>query len=145
MFTMRILTASIMLIICSVEDIRTRQINMLVVYVAGFVGIILNLCIKSYTGFIGGIIPGTVILIFSKKCKGIGEGDAYIFMVLGLINGIEDILITLYLSSIFSSIYALCLRVLKKADYKSGFAFVPFITLGYFLCVVQKIYMKMVL
>lgn len=152
MLTMRILIALMLLVICSVQDIKTKEVNIVIAAIFGLLGLILSICsdvnivLSSVPGTVLlSIIPGIALLILSKFISGIGEGDGHIFLSLGLIVGIEDTVQTLYFSFLFSGVYALILRIIKKADFNYSFAFAPFILTGYVLCLLLKLYTKKVL
>ena len=91
------------------------------------------------------LIPGLMLIITAKFIKGIGEGDGYVILSLGMIAGIDDTLTTLFLSFLFASFYAGCLAIVKKSLKNKEFAFVPFILAGYLICVLEKIFIKTVL
>ena len=142
MFKMRILIAAIMLLICSIEDIRTHKVNIILPVTVGLFSLLM--CDSLIMCFIS-LIPGLTLIITAKFIKGIGEGDGYVILSLGMIAGIDDTLTTLFLSFLFASFYAGCLAIVKKSLKNKEFAFVPFILAGYLICVLEKIFIKTVL
>ena len=142
MFKMRILIAVIMLLICSIEDIRAHKVNIILPMTVGLLFLLfcdsLIMCLIS-------LIPGLMLIITAKFIKGIGEGDGYVILSLGMIAGIDDTLTTLFLSFLFASFYAWFFTIFKKSYRIKEFAFVPFILAGYLICVLEKIFIKTVL
>jgi len=79
-----------------------------------------------------GIFPGVLMLLFGKITDGgVGDGDAYIIMALGLFMGLRNTLNILLISSLISTVY--CIFIIKKEgrDKKSSIPFAPFILSGY--------------
>ena len=142
MFKMRILIAVIMLLICSIEDIRTHKVNIILPMTVGLFSLLM--CDSLIMCFIS-LIPGLMLIITAKFIKGIGEGDGYVILSLGMIAGIDDTLTTLFLSFLFASFYAWFSTIFKKSYRIKEFAFVPFILAGYLICVLEKIFIKTVL
>ena len=136
---MRILIAFSMLLICSIEDLRTHMVNIILPIAAGLLSLLLRdsliMCIIS-------MLPGLILIITAKFINGIGEGDGYVILSLGMIAGIDDTLTTLFLSFILASFYAGYLAIVRKTCRNKEFAFVPFIGAGYLICVLVKLFIK---
>ena len=150
MFKVRVLIALVMLLICSVQDIRTGYINITVVGLATglylCVYVLYELCMNMASNngsmnfailnesslklHITDIILGVFFILLSKVAKGIGEGDFYVLAALCLICGSKDIPGIMFTSSLFAGIYAIFLKLVKKLDLSEGFPYVPFITSG---------------
>lgn len=139
MYKMRILIAAPTLFFLSIEDLRTRKVNIILPIVAGLLSLFLFdsliMCIIS-------LIPGLILIILSKVIKGIGEGDGYVILSLGMITGIDDTLTTMLIAFILASFYSGYLTLIKKCCKDMEFAFVPFIGLGYLICVLAKAILK---
>ena len=136
---MRILIAFSMLLICSIEDLRTHMVNIILPIATGLLSLLLRdsliMCIIS-------MLPGLILIITAKFINGIGEGDGYVILSLGMIAGIDDTLTTLFLSFILASFYAGYLTIVKNSFGNKEFAFVPFIGVGYLICVLVKLFIK---
>ena len=148
MLKVRILISIVMLLICSFEDIRDKKINIVTLLVSGVVGEILRLFSEENLAFNAvavSLIPGIALLILTRFFKGIGDGDAYVFIALGMLFDLKVLLLTLYLAFISGGIYALYLKLYRRANSDDGFAFVPFITLGFLICIASKIITEKVL
>ena len=155
MFKVRVLIAVVMLIICSYQDLKRKEINLSVLILSvlintAFVVIdetseILNNNIsfsgmyikKSVAEIVMSVFPGIFILIFSKLFGQIGEGDGYVFIAIGLISGVRIVLLAMYISFLIGGIYAAYKRFIKKEKAEYGFAFVPFILIGYIAGIAQ--------
>ena len=137
---MRILIAFSMLLICSIEDLRTHMVNIILPIATGLLSLLLLrdsliMCIIS-------MLPGLILIITAKFINGIGEGDGYVILSLGMIAGIDDTLTTLFLSILSASAYAGYLAIVRKTCRNKEFAFVPFIGVGYLICVLVKLFIK---
>ncbi|MBQ5430837.1 MAG: prepilin peptidase [Lachnospiraceae bacterium] len=98
-----------MLGICSVEDIRNRQIRVAVVGLAGTIGVLWHLMKVrlSIWDVIAGMMVGCAVYLLSLLTGGkIGKGDALVFMVTGIYLGLWENLILLWISSLIAAIVA---------------------------------------
>lgn len=156
MFKVRVLIAVVMLIICSYQDLKRKEINLSVLILSvlintafvvidetseilknnniSFSGMYIK---KSVVEIVMSVFPGIFILIFSKLFGQIGEGDGYVFIAIGLISGVRIVLLAMYISFLIGGIYAAYKRFIKKEKAEYGFAFVPFILIGYIAGVAQ--------
>lgn len=155
MFKVRVLIAVVMLIICSYQDLKRKEINLSVLILSvlintafvvidetseilknniSFSGMYIK---KSVAEIVMSVFPGIFILIFSKLFGQIGEGDGYVFIAIGLISGVRIVLLAMYISFLIGGIYAAYKRFIKKEKAEYGFAFVPFILIGYIAGVAQ--------
>ena len=131
MFTLRVLITLIVLSICTVSDIRTREINVLVL----LAGIIILICFGEGLR-LAGVVPGIIFLLVSKLRIGIGEGDAYILIFLGLISGLNTTFNTVAVSFMVAAVYALILKLYRRAEENYSFPFAPFILLGFTISII---------
>ena len=158
---MRILIIFIALLISSIQDIRDRCIDIRILFIGSLLYGIMSI-IEIITGsdntviyrihnnvfgtfnmlllirlFIS-LIPGIFFIFLPQKLKGIGEGDGWVILFIGFLQGIEVTLTTMIIAFIIVAIIALLLIILKKADLKKGLPFVPFLTLGYIICIFSR-------
>lgn len=165
MFKMRILIVLIMLIICSIQDMRTGYINVAIPIISVLLYFMSLLAMYIVTGTvpdylksgIGGIlalalglfsiIKRSVCLVIKKDksngyesqdCLRIGEGDLYVAIALLAILGIEESFRILFYSFILAGIYALFLKTVKKENSSTGFPFVPFMMGGFIMNIMKK-------
>ncbi|HOO27975.1 MAG TPA: prepilin peptidase [Lachnospiraceae bacterium] len=88
----------------------------------------------SLLAFITGILPGTGLYICSRLFRGgIGEGDAWLFMLTGLMLGVRVNVLMLMLGLLLSAVYAGYLLLVKKRGRKESFPFIPFLFLAYII------------
>lgn len=126
----------------SFEDIRSQEISIVPLYV----GLALNIAHQVYLlfaqnyvdGLSGGLILGCffLLIVLITKEKGMGLGDVYLFILMGLLVGIKYIywalLITIFGAIIFSLIKN------KGLKQKSKISLVPFIFLGCYMILLIK-------
>ena len=106
-----------MLGICSIEDIRKKEIQSVRVLCFGIGGILLHLWQRNQSlySMLGGIAVGAAVIILSLVSGGIiGIGDGLVLCVAGIyIGGINTM--RLLLTGLFlSSLYALVLKKTKR-------------------------------
>jgi len=70
-------------------------------------------------------------LILNRIKESFGLGDILVFLFLGLLLPVDQLLITIFLSIVFGAIGGIILILLRKANRKSKIPFVPFIYTGY--------------
>lgn len=63
--------------------------------------------------------------------EGLGYGDSWMILILGISLGLWDILLLLSIALICSGILAIMLLIRGKWSRKVSFPFVPFLMLGY--------------
>jgi len=156
MFKVWILIAFFVLIKCSYDDLRTGYIN-LEILLLGTISLIVSYvlmylldCISGNTicyekgeiikHIIYGVIPGILLFFASKIIKGLGDGDAFVFMFAGAVMGFYDVQKIMFLSFLLSFIYALYMKVIKKTLNDYSYPFVPFILSGFVICTLINIY-----
>lgn len=126
----------------SFEDIKKQEISSLPLYVA----LVLNIAHQVYLlfaqnyvdGLLGGLILGGffLLIVLATKEKGMGLGDVYLFILMGLLVGINYIywalLITVFGAIIFSFVKY------KGFKRKSKISLVPFIFFGCYMTLLIK-------
>lgn len=118
------------------EDLRTKNISMIIVGIWAVIGIIIQMlngdliCINRLVA----MIPGVFLYFFAKiSGEKVGFGDAWTIIVMGIYMDIGDVLIVGVFSITISGIVALLLIVIwkKKRDYE--IPFIPFLFAGYLM------------
>lgn len=125
----------IYLIICTVTDLKTRKINLVISLIYFLIGITCQIffipCDSSIL-FLN-LLPGFFLLVISKTTKGaIGCGDAIIFVNMALFLRTFSALNVLFFSLIIASCFSLIL-LCKKYSKNYAFPFAPFILSGYLI------------
>lgn len=130
---MRILITEIVLLFCSISDIKTRTIDLRVIigYFVIYSILFRDICVK-------GIMPGMLLLVLSFLFKDkIGEGDGLILMMIGIGESVISALIVIFMAFTTLIIYYLIASVVlmiyegKLRRIIDSMPLVPFIFLGY--------------
>lgn len=123
-----------LLSVCSMEDIRKREIGVYKIFMVGIAGVLLHIFhekIEIYN-LLAGMLVGLVMLLLGKIFEGsIGIGDGLILMDTGILLGLEENLELFLNGLLLAGIWALILCVFfrKKKEYE--IPFVPFLLLSY--------------
>lgn len=131
--------ANYMLGICSIEDIRKKEIQSVRVLCFGIGGILLHLWQRNQSlySMLGGIAVGAAVIILSLVSGGIiGIGDGLVLCVAGIyIGGINTM--RLLLTGLFlSSLYALVLLFMHRKRRKDTIPFIPFLLAAYLILLI---------
>ena len=118
----------------SISDIKTKSISLARLVCYMIVALALNIIMRyqSFISLFGGIVVGVIFLGFGILTKeGIGYGDGAIFICLGAVLGLYDILrllmYSLMLAAIVGGIYAL----VRKKNLKVRIPFIPCVLITY--------------
>jgi prepilin signal peptidase PulO-like enzyme (type II secretory pathway) len=120
--------------LASIEDIVTRQIQVIEIVMFSMLGIVINYIYRnqSLMSILGGVGVGVAVYIFSVISKEkIGRGDALMIMVTGLYLGFTNTLVLLWLSSLLAALIGAI--VIRKYDSNMNYEmpFIPFLLVGY--------------
>lgn len=142
MCKMRVLVTLLTLLFCTYEDLRYRQINLLIL-ITGAIGCFLaSPHGQSVFAIFLGCIPGIAILALAHITDGIGDGDGYVFLFLGaatgLMNTVNIMIISFFIAGIFALILLIKNRIINKQEAFGSFALVPFILIGTFICLLGQ-------
>lgn len=123
-----------MLGICSLEDLKTKQIHTawLAVFAAEGLAGALFIWQRPVNDIIAAMLPGIFILIVSFAAHGaIGQGDGMILIILGTFLQVSFLVGMLMTAVCFSAGYALFLFIIKKKNRKDEMPFIPFLFIAY--------------
>lgn len=135
----RIIVLGEFLLIEGYRDLRQRNISMMVVWIVGVLGMILQFAGIKENGIeiAGGIIIGVFFLLMAKITdEKIGYGDGWVLMISGLYLGFRDNMYLFLISLMLASFVAIILLLTKKANKKTELPFVSFMLPGYLLLLV---------
>lgn len=122
------------LFICSWQDIKRKQISIILI-VAGFAVIFISSLIcgnLSVWNRLAGLSLGILLLGMNPITRGqIGMGDGLIVCATGLCLGFSKNSMLLIYALFASAIISIILLVLFKANRKMMIPFVPFLLIGY--------------
>ena len=123
--------------LCSLEDIKRKQLTLIYILVFGIGGILLHLFVPvcSIYSVLWGMLLGIGMVFISIVTGGsVGIGDGVLLVVTGVYLGGQGNL-QLFLTGLFlSALWALALLALKKKKGKEEIAFVPFLLIDTFHC-----------
>ncbi len=126
----------VFLLICSASDIKNREIKPSVLVIFGMIATGLFIYFRPVGLFeeAAGVITGLVFVgLYFVTDEKIGLGDGLLMTVTGIFLGGRQnaslIMIAMMLSAVFSIIFL----IMKKADRKTSFPFVPFIFAAYLI------------
>lgn len=83
----------------------------------------------------GGVWGGLLMLIAFFAKAALGMGDAKMFLVIGLIYGLNNTYSILLLSLMIMAVVSIVLLVLRKVNKKTAVPMAPFVLLGFVICV----------
>lgn len=124
----------LLLVICSVSDLRKRTIPILFL-------LILSVAVLGFTIFgdsvgvrlrVGGALLGILFLLISKCTKeAIGYGDSWLILLLGIQLGYLEAIGVLFAASLLAGVASLFF--LWKCNWKrnTSLPFVPFLSISY--------------
>lgn len=121
--------------ILSWQDIRTQQVSVLPCAVFGAIGLgAAWFSGLSFWEILGGVAAGTAVYAAAYASKGaVGRGDALCVGVIGIWNGVSDVIWILMCAMFLLILTAIPLLAMKKATWKSRLPMVPFLTAGFLL------------
>lgn len=125
-----------LLLICSIDDIRTKTIcikKLLPFTIILLIGLILPIDI-SVIERIAGIFVGLIVILIAKLTHGqIGIGDGMILCVTGVGVGLWKNLEMFCYALMFAALFSMFLLIRNRRNRNRRIPFVPFLELG-FLC-----------
>lgn len=122
--------AAVYIVICTVTDMKSRQISIVVSIIFGIIGTVILLSGKgaAFTSGVFGAVTGGAVILLSKLTNGaIGMGDGTAFTVIGIyigaVKNIELFLVSSFLCAIVSVV------MLLTGKYKNSYSlpFMPFV------------------
>lgn len=135
----------LLLIICSYQDMKEKQVS---VWIIALGAIVISLCVPFvdpfvFTDRILGMLLGGCVVGISKITRGkIGMADGYILCATGIGLGLRDN-IQLFVYGLFiAAIFSIILLVLRKVTRKHSIPFVPFLLLGYLVIFFEPLFVK---
>lgn len=127
------ITALLFVFICSVSDIRKKKIPLMVIIVFGTVSVLFLAAgeERPWKEALYALAPGMGLLALAFCTgEGIGYGDGFAVLVLGLLVGALWCLTAVFLGFFLCAVWSLFLLALKKVNGKSRLPFVPFLAVG---------------
>ncbi len=128
--------------LCSLEDLRRRELTVFYILLFGIVGLLFHLFapVCSIYSVLWGMVIGAVLILISLVTRGsVGMGDGILLVVTGVYLGGYENLELLMTGLFLAAIWSLGLLVLKKKKGKEEIAFVPFLLVSYLVMLVRRI------
>ncbi len=125
----------IMLIICSISDIKEKKVYGSILLCL-FIIIALYLLFNKHIGInnIVGLGFGLALSIIGKITKGkLGVGDGFMLSIIGFGIGFLNQLYIFLISLILIVIFSLFLIILKKINIKDSLPLAPFLLIGFII------------
>ncbi len=121
------------------QDIKEQQISRNITLFTVFLALFFNSIAliffeykPAYQALLGGGFLGLIFLsyLLLTKEKALGMGDVYLFMLMGLLVGLQNIFLSLAIMAFSALLYSVIKH--KNLCFKQKIPLVPFITLGIF-------------
>lgn len=127
----------IYLFIMMIWDLKRREISLgitaivAVILTARQLSAVFAGQVSLFLGF-SGVLIGIVLMAVSIVSRGqIGVGDGILFVVSGMLLGLYENIVLLFLSLITASFVGVGLLILRKGSRKDKLPFAPFVFAGY--------------
>lgn len=123
----------------SLFDIRYRRVPVWLILLGGTTIVAAGIygCVSgesNFAEFVWGMIPGAVLLLLAIGTQKAGWADGIVLMLLGGVLGFWQCILAAMLSLVMISVLSALLLVLKKADKGTRIPYIPFLTMGFTLC-----------
>ncbi len=131
----------IFLMICSVTDIRSKELKPAVLILFGAAGLILYYLFRPVSLFeeMAGIIIGLFFIgLYLLTDEKIGLGDGLLITVTGIYLGGRENALLIMTAMVLSAVFSIILLLSKKAGRKTKFAFVPFVFLSFIIQLILR-------
>ncbi|MDO8487110.1 MAG: prepilin peptidase [Candidatus Curtissbacteria bacterium] len=129
---------SIMIIVSAV-DFKFSLIPTSLVFAASFVALFFDYFFKTSPEFAGFVIAAFLLaaffglIVFLTKGKGMGEGDIILAFLIGMVLGIRDGTLAVFLAFLIGATMAIFLILAGRKRFGQTIPFAPFLVLGFFI------------
>lgn len=123
----------VLLLFLAIEDGKSRRVRCWML-AAGCLLAAIGLCgckNRDILDIVGGVGIGFFLLLIGKATRGIGSGDAVVFIFLGMWMGWFQGFCVLAAAVFIAGIAAAGLKVIKKVGWKYRIPFLPFVFMAY--------------
>ncbi|MCR5483669.1 MAG: hypothetical protein K6E99_04645 [Bacilli bacterium] len=132
--------AGLILVYSSYEDIKKMKINIIPLFVASVVFSITIFVIDRDMPMFTFFIPVSILFLLSViSGNQIGIGDGFAIMIIGAAGGLSLQLSSLFISILIAFFYSIYILLIKHKGKNYSFPFLPFITIGYFVSIAEKL------
>lgn len=128
---MRVVVCIVMLLLASINDIRTKTIPIWLPMAGIVCGIILMFFSENKIEYVYGFIFGILMVLLSLLLKNyLGIGDSFMIMSLGLLCGLKACLEVVFVALVLTSLLGIVLCVGKRRFRETSLPFMPFLLAG---------------
>ncbi len=140
---MMIYVIIIYLLILSWFDIRTKKLPGIWIgggfFVMGMYGIVTIIFGRqNLANLAAALLPGILIIVFSKISGQIGDGDGLLFLLLGFFFSVREEWLLIFLSFFLAVAGSLGIIISKRNCKNKRIPFVPFITVAVICIVIME-------
>lgn len=124
------------LVLLSYTDIRSRQVSAKLLICSNIAAVLYHLCVRQMNAWViaGGAAAGALFLLLSKVTReGIGFGDSWAILILGIYLGIWKLTEVLCAAFVMLGVFSAIVLCRNKMSRKCTLPFFPFLTGGYLL------------
>ena len=144
MWQIKQMIALAMLAVCTYTDIRERNIYLVPLIISTVGGVLIALAaFMGMPDYGAGEFTAELVfpaifgcmMIVLAKCftKYVGIGDGYLMAALGVLIGNRYNLYVIVIASVFASVYAVILMILKRKRFMGSIPFAPFVMTGFMI------------
>lgn len=122
-------------------DIQKHLISLTALLPAAIIGVTVSWLQHTLTDMLWGVVIGGGVFLLqyaATKGKGIGSGDIFLGVAMGLTLGAGGVFVAITIGYIVGSIHALILLALKKATRKTHLALGAYLSIGWMLTLTFK-------
>jgi len=132
-----ILFISSILIVVSAIDFKFSLIPTSLVFAASLVSLFFNYFSLNSQDFVVFIAAAFLlaaffgVIVFLTRGKGMGEGDIILAFLVGMVLGLRDGILAVFLAFLIGATFAVCLIFMGKKRFGQTIPFAPFLVLGF--------------
>ncbi|MBR6626403.1 MAG: prepilin peptidase [Lachnospiraceae bacterium] len=121
--------------VLSIWDIKEKRVPVFPLLAGGAVLVLFAIytCLMGdvqWRTLLGGIVPGSLLVVLACLTDQIGKADGLVVMALGAQCGLRRCLMLLFYSLFFISVFSLVLMIFFKAKSSTRIPYLPFLLVG---------------
>ncbi len=139
LYLLFVLFISSVMVVVSVVDFKFSLIPTSLVFAASFVALFFDYFFKTSQEFSGFVIAAFCLaaffglIVFLTKGKGMGEGDIVLAFLIGMVLGLRDGMLAVFLAFLIGATVAVLLILVGRKRFGQTIPFAPFLVLGFFI------------
>ncbi len=134
-----LLFISSIMVVVSAVDFKFSLIPTSMVFAASFVALFFDYFFRTSQEFSGFVIGAFCLaaffglIVFLTRGKGMGEGDIILAFLMGMVLGIRDGTLAVFLAFLTGAALAILLIIFGRKRFGQTIPFAPFLVLGFFI------------